>query len=81
MRSSTSPQIRSGEPNKRIERVIDRALGGVLHRHDAEIREPRLHLVEHLVHRGQRQRAHRVAEVLERGGLRERALGPEVTRP
>ena len=38
---------------------------------------PGLDLVEHLVDRRQRQRAHRVAEVLEHGGLRERALGPE----
>ena len=58
--------------------MIDRALGGILHRHHAEIGEPGFDLVEHLVHRRQRQRAHRVAEVLERGGLRERALGPEV---
>ena len=59
--------------------MIDRAFGGVLHRHHAEIGEPRLDLVEHLVDRGERQRAHRMAEMLERGGLRERALGPEIT--
>ena len=58
--------------------MIDGAFGGVLDRHDAEIREPRFDFVEHFVHRRERQRAHRVAEVLERGGLRERALGPEV---
>ena len=59
--------------------MVDGAFGGVFHRHHAEIGEPRLDLVEHLVDRGERQRAHRVAEVFERGGLRERALGPEET--
>ena len=38
MRSSTSPQILSGEVEEAIERVVDRAFGGILDRHDAEVR-------------------------------------------
>ncbi len=72
---AADPQRRSQQG---VERVIDGAFGGVLHRHHAEIREPCFDLVEHLVHRGERQRAHRVTEMLERRSLRERALGPQV---
>ena len=65
MRSSTSPQIFSGEAEEAVEGVVDRALGGVLDRHHAEIGAARLDLVKHLVDGGERQRAHRVTEVIE----------------
>ena len=60
-----------------VERVVDGALGRVLYRHDAKIRIRSLHLVEHLIDRGKRQRAHRVAEVRQHRRLRECALRPE----
>jgi hypothetical protein len=48
MRSSTSPQIFSGERQEHVERVVDGALGRVLDRHDAEVRVAGLHFLEHL---------------------------------
>jgi hypothetical protein len=62
-----------------VERVVDGAFGRVLDRHDAEVGGARFHLVEDLFDRRQRQRPHRVAEILEHRLLREGALGPEVT--
>ena len=52
-----------------VERVVDRTFGGVLDGHDSEIGEPGLDFVKHFVHRGQRQRTHRVPEMFERRGL------------
>ncbi len=57
---------------------VDGALARVLDRRHAEIRRAAFDLVEHLVDRRHCQRMHGVAEVLEYGGLRERALRPEV---
>ena len=71
---AADPQRRGQE---HVERVVDRALGGILDRHDAEIGVARLHFLEHFADRGERQRAHRVPEVLEHCLLRERALGTE----
>ena len=62
-----------------VERVVDGAFGRVLDRHDAEVGGARFHLVEDFLDRRQRQRPHRVAEILEHRLLRERALRPEVT--
>ncbi len=61
-----------------VERVVDRAFGRVLDRHDAEIGGAGFHLVEDFLHGRERQRPHRVPEVLEHRLLRERALGAEV---
>ena len=61
-----------------VQRGLDRTLRGILHRHDAEIGIAGRHFLEHFLDRGQRQRAHRVAEVLQRGLLRVRAFRPEV---
>ena len=77
MRSSTSPQIFKRGAEKHVERVIDRAFARILDRHDAEIGDAAFDFVKHLVDRRQRQRAHRGAEVLEHGGLGERALRTE----
>ncbi len=60
-----------------VERVAYRALARILDRHHAEVRDPALHFAKHLVDRRQGQRAHRGSEVLEHGGLGERALGAE----
>ena len=79
MRSSTSPQIRSGEPNKRSSVWLTAPSVEFSTGTTPKSAMPRLDLVEHFVDRGERQRAHRVAEVLERRGLRERAFGPEET--
>ena len=75
---AADPQRRT---EQRIERVIDRAFRRVLDRHDAEIGVPGFDFMEHFIDRRQRERAHRMAEVLERGGLREGAFGTEVSRP
>ena len=61
--------------------LFDRALAGIFDGHDAEIGDARLDLVENLIDRGQRQRAHGMAELLEHRRLRERALGSEESRP
>ncbi len=63
--------------DEHIERVVDRALGRILDRYDTEVRVSRLHLFEDFADRGQRQRAHRVPEVLQHRLLRERPLRPE----
>ena len=60
-----------------VERVVDRAFGGVLDRHHAEVGVPGLHFFEHFADRRQRQRAHRMTEMLEHRLLRERAFRPE----
>ena len=60
-----------------VERMVDRALARILDGHHAEIGDAALDLVKHLVDRGQRQRAHRGAEMLQHGGLGERALGSQ----
>src|SRR5437879_11307259 len=60
-----------------VERVIDGAFRRVLDRYHAEVGAGRLHLVKHLIDRGQRQRAHGMAEMSEHGGLREGAFGPQ----
>ncbi len=57
-----------------VERVDDHAFGGVLDGDDAEVHRSGFHLVEHLIHRGQRERPHRMTEVREHRGLRERAF-------
>jgi hypothetical protein len=64
MRSSTSPQMFSGEVRNTVERMVDRAFAGVLDRHDAEIGSARFDFVEDLIDHAQRQGAHRMAEVL-----------------
>src|SRR6185369_15825779 len=62
-----------------VERVdVDRSLARVLDRRNAEVGRAGLDLVEYLVDRRHRQCVHRVAEVLEHGGLRERAFWPEI---
>ena len=79
MRSSISPQIFERRRQEHVERVdVDGALARVLDRRDAEVRGAAFDLVEHLVDRRHRQRVHGVAEVLEHGRLRERALRPEI---
>ena len=60
-----------------IERVGDRALGGILDRDHAEVGVARLDFLEHLVAGAERQRAHRMPEVLEHGRLGVGALGTE----
>jgi hypothetical protein len=60
-----------------VQRVVDRAFGGILHGHDTEIRMAGLHFGEYFVDLRKRQRAHRMTELLEHGLLRERAFGPE----
>src|SRR6185437_16219841 len=61
-----------------VERAAHRALGGVLHRHDAEVAGARLHLAEHLVDGGDRHGVGGEAEVLQRRALAERAARAEV---
>ncbi|MCY1451391.1 hypothetical protein D9M71_682570 [compost metagenome] len=58
--------------------MVDRALGGVFHRHHAEVDRTGGHFAEHLVDRRHRLADHRVAEVLERRSLGEGALRAEV---
>ena len=62
---------------EQIERGLDGAGAGVLHRHHAEIGVARSDFVEHFLHRRQRQRLGRMTEVLVDRLLRERALGAE----
>ena len=61
-----------------VQGVVDRALGGVFHRHHAEVDRPGDHLAEHLVDRRHRRADHRVAEVLECGSLGEGAFRAEI---
>ncbi|MNT29840.1 hypothetical protein D3C72_1656020 [compost metagenome] len=61
-----------------VEGVVDRALGGVLHRHHAEIHRTSGDFAEDFVDRSHRRTDHRMAEMLEGGGLGEGALGAEV---
>ena len=77
MRSSTSPQIFSGELRKRSSVLltvpsVEFSIGTT-----PKSARAGLHFVEHLVDRRQRQRAHRMAEVRVHGGLRERAFRAE----
>ena len=77
MRNSISPQILEWGIQEHVEGVVDRAFRRVLDRHHAEIGVTRLHFLEHLVDRAQRERPHRMAEVLEDGLLRESSFGSE----
>ena len=61
-----------------VEGVVDRALGGVLHRHHAEVHRTGGHFTEHLVDGGHRHADHGMTEVLHRRSLAEGALGAEV---
>jgi len=62
-----------------VERVdVDRAFARVLDGRHAEIGRAALDFMKHLVDRGHRQREHGMAEMLEHGGLRERAFGAQV---
>ena len=79
MRSSTSPQILSGEPSKRSSVWLTAPSVEFSTGTTPKSASPASTSWNTSFDRRERQRAHRVAEVLERGGLRERALGPEVT--
>src|ERR1700694_5406598 len=60
------------------ERAADRALGGIFHRDNCEIRGARLDGAEHLVDRRARYRFGGEPEMLGRGALAECAFRPEV---
>src|SRR5665213_2581567 len=62
---------------KAIQCVGDGAFAGILDRHDAEIGASRFHLLEHLIDRRQRQRAHRLTEMPQHRRLRKSAFGTE----
>src|SRR3546814_9072994 len=57
---------------KHVERGLNRALAGVLHRHHAKIGVARFVLLEHFLDRGTRQPVRAVAEVFVHRLLRER---------
>ncbi|MNT36614.1 hypothetical protein D3C72_1727110 [compost metagenome] len=61
-----------------VEGVVDRALGGVFHRHHAEVDRAGGHLAEHLVDGGHGHADHRVTEMLHRRGLTEGAFRAQV---
>src|SRR3954452_16510126 len=64
--------------DQEIERAPYHALGGVLGRHDRELRAPGLAAPERLVDRGDLHCVDRGAEMLAHGLLAEGALRPEV---
>ncbi|MCY1418425.1 hypothetical protein D9M71_339840 [compost metagenome] len=61
-----------------VEGVVDRALGGVLHRHHAEVDRTGGHFAKHFVDGGHGGADHRMTEMLERRGLGEGAFRPQV---
>ncbi|MNO80147.1 hypothetical protein D3C76_713400 [compost metagenome] len=61
-----------------VEGVVDRALGGVFHRHDAKVHRPGRHFTEHFVDRRHRLADHGVAEVLHGRRLGEGAFRPQI---
>ncbi len=61
-----------------VQGVVDRTLGGVLHRYDTEVDCTGSHLAEHLVDGGHRRADHRMAEMLEGSRLGEGAFRPQV---
>ncbi|MNO64216.1 hypothetical protein D3C76_549410 [compost metagenome] len=62
-----------------VEGVVDRAFGGVFHRHDAKVHRPGRHFTEHFVDRRHRLADHRVTEVFHRCSLGEGAFRAEVS--
>ena len=62
-----------------VEGVIDRAFGGVFHRHHAKIHRTGRHFAEHFVDGRHRHADHRVAEMLHRRRLGERPFRAEVS--
>lgn len=71
-------QDAQGRVQQQVQAAVDRAFGGVLDRHHADVGLPRLDGAEDLVERHARQLLHRVAEMLQRGLLGKRALRPQV---
>jgi hypothetical protein len=67
-----------GRRQEQVERGLDRALPGVLHRYHAEVGRARCDLVEYLLDARQRQALGRMAEMLVHRLLRERALRTEI---
>ena len=62
-----------------VQRHLDHALAGVLHRHDTEIRVAGSHLLKHFLDAAQRQTVRGMPEMLEYRLLAEGALRAEVT--
>ena len=62
-----------------VEGVVDRAFGGILHRHHAEVDRTGSHFAEHLVDGRHRHADHRMTEVLHRRCLTEGAFRAEIS--
>ncbi len=63
---------------KAVQRVVDRAFGGVFHRDHAKVHRTSNHFTEHFIDGSHRQTNHRMAEVLHGRGLGERTLRAEI---
>ena len=62
---STSAQILQLRGHEAVERVVDHAFGGVLHRHHPIVGAFRFHLTEHFIDGGKRTGTRKMAELFD----------------